>query len=78
MNQPDVINEQKTLQDRSVELRGKIEVADGALAWFAMQPAGSEADARRLKDEYAAELQQIEARRSALLQQILSAPFGGE
>jgi len=71
VNQANTIGEEKQLQAQSVDLRAKLEVIEKTIAWFEMQPGGTEADARRLQQEFTAELQKIEARRSALLQQIL-------
>jgi hypothetical protein len=71
MNRTEVLSEEKQLQVVAVDLREKMAIIEKAIAWFEMQPGGTEADARRLQQEYASELQQIEAKRSALLQQIL-------
>ena len=78
MNQSNFLTENQGLQARSIELRTKLEVGEKALVWFESHPGGSVEDARREQEAMSAELQQIESKRSALLQQILSAPFGGE
>jgi hypothetical protein len=71
MNQMNVVNEQGALQAQSLDLRARLEIAEKGIAWFAAHPGGSEADAKRLKEELTAELQKVEDKRSALLQQIL-------
>jgi hypothetical protein len=71
MNQMNVVNEQSALQAQSLDLRSKLDTAEKGIAWFTAHPGGTVEDAKRLKEELTTELQKVEDKRSALLQQIL-------
>ncbi|MPZ50299.1 MAG: hypothetical protein GEU75_13545 [Dehalococcoidia bacterium] len=76
MNQ--AVTDNKTLQVQELDLKAKLAVAEGALAWYEMRPGGTVEDAQQLKGELASQIAEIAAKRSALLQQMLSTSFGGE
>ena len=78
MNQGEAFMEDRRLQTQVLDLKARLELAQKGAAWFAAQPGGTESDARSQIETLSREIQQIESQRSGLLQQILSAPFGGE
>jgi hypothetical protein len=78
MNFNQTLGENKNLQTHELDLRAKLAIAEGALAWYELQPGGSVEDAKLLQGELLAQINEIAAKRKALLDQILSTSFGGE
>ena len=72
-----MLNNQQ-LQALSLAAKAKLELADKAAQWFQANPGGTLDLAKQQMETLQAEIDRLEAERTALLQRILSTTFGGE